>query len=461
MLTIPNQAQDLEAKTVRELQKLAAELQIRGRSKLRKTDLIEAILESARRVESGAPESDMSGVAVDVTEAVESRALEALEELPEILILDDSFEATEENTEDNTEDNENLESSSSFEEEIAMACQDNEPSVAFGPSEITLLGVHSRRLFAYWQCDPGAVGSARLALNDPDATITLRFSDVTLIEFDSERELSSVDISVHSPAGNYYFNDVPPGHSFRCKVGIKGQTGKFRELVRSETVATPQEFMTTVESVNMASVAGAGDGPWKPRSSEPVPRPRRAASSKPDSEQKNVPVADAAVEIRRDRVAPVSPPAADVAPPPGESDTPPFASAAAVSNGGPVFKAEVRPRFNFSPPDVAHQASSLDLAESGTESSLGLAAPSSRLGGESSLGLIPLVERVPEPELSDAVTMNPDQPGLELELHAELIVYGRASPEIQVVIDGVRVPVRDDGRFDVRFALNHVPTERP
>ena len=454
MLTIPNQKHELEALTVRELQKLAAELEIRGRSKLRKAELVEEILET-RKTDDLDAETDASGAVVDVTHAVETRAMEALEELPEILIIDDAL--------DGEKTGEDSVSSTPTEENTVMARSSTHQVSEPGPSEITLLGVHSRRLFAYWQCDLGAVSHARATLADPDAIITLRFADITLIEFDNQRELSSVDIAVHSPAGNYYFNDIPPGHSFRCWVGLKASNGEFLELVCSETVETPHEFLTTVGAVEMATVRGADDGPWKPRSSEPV-RPRPASPSRDSSSSEgDVPVADAAVEVRRDRAAPASAPNPNVETGPDqgtERSVPVPADAATAPHDRPSFEADVRPRFNFTPADVSRQVSSLDLVEGGPESSLGLAAPSSRLGGESSLGLVPLVERAPEADLSHEVTLNPDQPGLQLELHAELIVYGRASPEIQVVIDGVRVPVREDGRFDVRFALNHIPEER-
>ena len=42
----------------------------------------------------------------------------------------------------------------------------------------------------------------------------------------------------------------------------------------------------------------------------------------------------------------------------------------------------------------------------------------------------------------------------EQELHADLVVYGRTDPEVNVYVDDVRVPVREDGTFDARFALS-------
>ena len=43
-----------------------------------------------------------------------------------------------------------------------------------------------------------------------------------------------------------------------------------------------------------------------------------------------------------------------------------------------------------------------------------------------------------------------------LEVKADLVIYGRTQPGTDLVIDGVKVPVREDGTFDLRFALPRV-----
>ncbi|MBI4602074.1 MAG: hypothetical protein HY721_08945, partial [Planctomycetes bacterium] len=45
-----------------------------------------------------------------------------------------------------------------------------------------------------------------------------------------------------------------------------------------------------------------------------------------------------------------------------------------------------------------------------------------------------------------------------IEVRADIVIYGRAKPGTEVVIDGIVVPVRPDGTFDLRFAL---PARRP
>ena len=48
-----------------------------------------------------------------------------------------------------------------------------------------------------------------------------------------------------------------------------------------------------------------------------------------------------------------------------------------------------------------------------------------------------------------------------LSIHIDLVVHGRAEPGTEVVIDGVIVPVRPDGTFEVRFALPHPRETEP
>jgi hypothetical protein len=47
----------------------------------------------------------------------------------------------------------------------------------------------------------------------------------------------------------------------------------------------------------------------------------------------------------------------------------------------------------------------------------------------------------------------PEPPRSRLEIRADVVIYGTAQPNTEVVIDGVVVPVRRDGTFDIRFAL--------
>ncbi|MGQ9591019.1 MAG: hypothetical protein ACUVYA_12070, partial [Planctomycetota bacterium] len=52
---------------------------------------------------------------------------------------------------------------------------------------------------------------------------------------------------------------------------------------------------------------------------------------------------------------------------------------------------------------------------------------------------------------SFAKPVPPERP--YLEVRADVVIYGVAEPGSRLVIDGVAVPVRDDGTFDVRFSL--------
>ena len=86
MLTIPKKATELESLTVRDLRKIALELQISGRSKMKKAELVRAILTSNVDKESAVELLSRSGTRSD------SATIQNSIDAPETLDLFESFE---------------------------------------------------------------------------------------------------------------------------------------------------------------------------------------------------------------------------------------------------------------------------------------------------------------------------------------------------------------------------------
>ena len=42
---------------------------------------------------------------------------------------------------------------------------------------------------------------------------------------------------------------------------------------------------------------------------------------------------------------------------------------------------------------------------------------------------------------------------MDLEIHADVVIYGRTRPGTRVYVSGASVPVRHDGTFEARFAM--------
>jgi hypothetical protein len=74
------------------------------------------------------------------------------------------------------------------------------------------------------------------------------------------------------------------------------------------------------------------------------------------------------------------------------------------------------------------------------------------------------VARSPEPLSSWSVSserLEARDSRTRLEVRADVVIYGRAAPGAEVVIDGTPVKVRGDGTFDLRFSLPVKPAPGP
>ena len=168
----------------------------------------------------------------------------------------------------------------------------------------------------------------------------------------------------------------------------------FSVLARSNAATLPSDIMEPpARGVRSARVRGPASDLWRPRMPAPVSPPPPEA-------------------------APAAAPAA------GDSDS---ASAAESRRDAPPVP---RPHRAESTVDVARRET------------------------------LPLEVHVtpPAPSPADAATFSsadlpgpPPQPYLSVKV--DLVVYGRATPGTEVVIDGVRIPVRADGTFEIRFAI--------
>jgi hypothetical protein len=62
------------------------------------------------------------------------------------------------------------------------------------------------------------------------------------------------------------------------------------------------------------------------------------------------------------------------------------------------------------------------------------------------------------PAASSPAPHLPEAP-VDLEIYADVVIYGRTRPGTQVFVSGTDVPVRGDGTFELRFAMPPAPRE--
>jgi hypothetical protein len=375
------------------------------------------------------------------------------------------------------------------------------------PVFLVAIPIGPRRIFAAWEASEPALREARRGWAEA-GVIVLRVFDRTLLEFDRRRSAASFDVAVHGARGDYYLNELHPNRSYQVELGLRASTGAYRALAAAPIAETPVASPPRRRDARHAPVHGSASARWPARAPAPAwPAPAGAARL-----GDAVVAADAATAIERPfdaaaaTAAPsdaagaaASPRAGWDAPEPllvgagvalaqdgngnGNGAPPPGAEAAASARWGRDAESDPRaldPR-RLAPPRRAADGgsedampeeprwsaewalppsspSSLEHARAGVwplPSSLELApAPSGAgaAGGVSSLGLLPLVSAAPERQAPQEEIGR----GVRLELHADLVVYGRTEPGTGVWIDHLKVPVREDGTFDARFALGHV-----
>ena len=321
-----------------------------------------------------------------------------------------------------------------------------------------------RQVFASWDLAAVDVERARAELGAANPIVVLRIHDRTLIEFDDSRTVATFDIDVCAPAGNYYVNDLFPGRSYQGVLGLRASDDRFYAFAESEILETPRDGVSSVTDRRVMEVHGAPSQRWQARA-EPTVRESRSVVLTRDSGNRTDPtvVADAAVDV--ERVGALSPGTTSALESSSSSDEDALSSGSVGAYGAAVVAAEATVRPESS--GLSAEAPLVDeLADLGLSSmapvaamddlpsSLSLAEMRERGVGVSSLGLLPLGDRTSEgPDAAVQVDANEEDGALHLDIHADLVVYGRTAPGAVLYVDDVRVFVREDGTFDARFAL--------
>lgn len=314
-----------------------------------------------------------------------------------------------------------------------VATRSKDAFVPFSDSAIALLSLDPYRAVASWDARPPAVEAARRRVDDAGARLAVRFHEISLVDFDGSNANEIIEVVAPGPSGNYYLNVWSSGKCFVADLIVRAADGRFALLARSNFVELPRDGESARFEDRRRRVLGAGSPLWRPRAipeaaGAVIEHVAEAALASEDEYLEEVGAASLP-EARRFQAAGAEGPGAER--PPASLDPLPAPAGAGEGMGEtpPALEARIR-------------------LEAGGPSSWmhGLTGP----GQPAPVGISSL-ER---PAFHD-------QPHLEVK--ADLVIYGRTRPGTEVVIDGVQVPVREDGTFDLRFALPRVvePESQP
>lgn len=387
--------------TVSELRSLAKRLELKGRSRLRKSPLVEALANVpgiGRLVPSVHSKRNTTSTSMSDRSEAESRDAAA------------SFDSR-------------AQSASMSQSERKSDPRSNarkEVNVRPEDARLGALAVHPRCTFVFWDVPAEQIDRAAHHVGDVSAQLVLRTFDVTGAGFDgtNSHAHSYFDVSVEGAKGSQYLELATPGRSIYCELGLRASDSRFQAVAWSNSLDLPVE-------------QESGEC-----------RDKRAPANPPQTHH------------WRRRL-----------PPQSEYETteavPPAAEAAVGTDGWGQrgawtgVPAEVYPRKTGQ-----HTSESTIVAPLGWTYSVGslssseFALRSERSDvdvstvGVSSGAVLPVSESV-----VDSVGEK-----LPHELSADLVVYGRGQPGTTVRFEGLStplasVPVGNDGTFELRVRL--------
>lgn len=125
-----------------------------------------------------------------------------------------------------------------------------EPSLPmyYGEDRLTLLVRDPWWIFAYWEITPQSIEKIRSQLTaNFILKQVLRVYDITGVpEFTGDNANSFFDIELTPAADNWYIHVGNPNRSYCAEIGLKDPVGNFYRIVRSNTVTTPRYGMSEV-----------------------------------------------------------------------------------------------------------------------------------------------------------------------------------------------------------------------
>lgn len=247
----------MNKKTIAELKKMAAKMNIKISAKAKKPEIIDLLLVSESRLKPAAAKISEKKTAskVVVKKAVKKeiaaikepelkkaakikKAPEAVkEEMPTLMPI--AAKAGEEM----------VEAAKYYvgrvEEKIFPVEKKEELPAFYGENKIALMARDPYYAFTYWEVTSQRYEDTKRLLG-PDVRLVLRVYDVTDIHFDGKNARSYFDIEVYDMTGSWYININRPNRSFCIDLGALAPDGRFLTLVRSNAVTMPRDTVSDV-----------------------------------------------------------------------------------------------------------------------------------------------------------------------------------------------------------------------
>lgn len=292
-------------------------------------------------------------------------------------------------------------------------------------ADLVLIDVDPLVLHAFWRVPLNRFRDAQSALG-PDATLAPMFLRIEQVDADGRSlngSAESFDVRVSGLQSRAYIDVLSGGRTFRASLGLRGKDGAFTELASS----------------NVAHLPPLG----------PKDRKRQATTLQP------------ILEPASETAAPPTPHDA-AGPEPSQAPGPPLPPESSVPQPGEPWPEGLLASQPLLQPTTADLQAGPDVHEGGTAPALQPSEASETSGAEPAPGHSHGTE-TDEPFVLDEIlplssyVLAGSGEDVDLEVTAELHIYGRAKPGRAVQLCGKPVRLRPDGSFSIRRILPNDP----
>jgi hypothetical protein len=237
---------ELEARTRKELNRVASELKIVGHRRMRKHELIEAIV-LARIYEALAKTPGMLRrlTRKELLQLCEQTGIRAREELTKADLLEKVAFALEKSKPPRmTFGNQEKVETAKFRTPTVPQDSIEDPGdlpAWYDETRVILLPVDPYLIHAYWDVASSDLEKAkrRLGRKYRHAQAILRFYDITNVIFDGTNAGNSFDVDIELQAKSRYVPLWSPEKSYCVDLALKGPEGRFYVIARSNVAETP------------------------------------------------------------------------------------------------------------------------------------------------------------------------------------------------------------------------------
>jgi hypothetical protein len=243
---------ELEALTRRDLIQLASELEVKGRHRMKKDQLIQTIM--VARVYKSLPDSPdilYRLTREDLLRMCEWIGVEAKKGARKGYLVE---RIRAQQAEGKPEGSAGL-------EDLPPTVNGDLPE-GYGETRIVLLPVDPYLVHVYWELSGSEKRRVKRLLSEepPHFKSVLRFRDVTALPVGGFHKAGTFDVEIRMETHNWYVRLLSPERSYVVDLGLRGKDGRFHPIVRSNRGETPRAWPCEEAGHHLMRVVEWGGG---------------------------------------------------------------------------------------------------------------------------------------------------------------------------------------------------------